>query len=111
MTNIHLELSGGSVYATSVVLWNFTGSIEEGFIGLKVYLSDGSSTTVMRYSEYEMTASRKPIGGDIEAGYYRFSVVTCWYNEEFITFPEVWTEWYYLTADTRYYNGVLLGTE
>ena len=102
---IHLELASGSVYATSVVLWAFTGDLGLGSVVLKVYLSDGESERLSTgsYKNYEYEENRKL--GMTTAGYYRFSVDRCNHNGETITFEETWTEWYYLTNNVEYMTG------
>ena len=102
-------MSGGSVYATSVVLWAFNGDFGLDFIVLKVYLSDGSNTIEMGYNEYEVTAYRKAADPEDDEifpdGYYRFSVDSCYHNGETITFEEIWTDWYWLTSRMEFSGG------
>ena len=106
-SNIDLELSSESVYATSAILWSFRGNNGIQSATLYVTLSNGDSVSGCDYASYEYETNRveRGLGGSTTPGYYRFSINSCQYNDNTITFPAIWTDWYYLESSSYWTGG------
>ena len=104
-SNIDYVIHEDIVTATSVVLWSIVGELGPDSANLRVYLSDGRWGMAMPHAyEYEENRGK---GDDAPAGWYRFSATEVDYvpTGELVSFPEIWTEWYYIAGNVEYNAG------
>ena len=100
-------MSGGSVYATSAELYEFTPDQGPLYARLIVTASD-QEQYIAFVQNYEYEETRGPMG--ISAGYYRFMTTHLVYSFTLddgvsIDIDPVWTDWYYLSNDIHYSQG------